>query len=151
VLGGSIVPSKSMWLYPDDAFLASLKEVDFDCKFTNESCEVHHFWYKGLHPLSESFHAASHTIRDLTKANQAYVRSRRAFFRFFGKAGLKDHTQRAAACEETLMKFVQIYDSKPELTLPQLDDEVFLLASNAIKARKNSDQLLLESQSGKKI
>lgn len=137
----TILGTCKMSLRPSDEFFATLKQVDFVCKSVGD--EKHHFWYKGLHSMSDEFHAASHRIRDIIKANESVKKSPKAFFGGATPTTWKSHAREIAKFEESFMELVKVYDSKPELTFLQLDNEVFELASCAVGERKKAEQMLI--------
>lgn len=139
----TVLGKYKLHLRPDNEFIASLKEASVVCKSINK--QKHHFWYKGLHPLADELHAASHSAQDLAKANKKLSRSSKG--RFFPDAKRMDlqlNAMQAIQHELSLLEIVRIYDSKPELTIPELDDEVFSLAYNSREERRKADRLLLE-------
>lgn len=138
----TILSKYKMTIFRNDTFFASLKNADFECKAAAR-CQEHHFWYKGLHPMSDYFHQVSHDVSDYAAYTKTCAHKPVAFFGGC-PMGLKSFIRKTAKFEESFLKQVEVYDSLPELTFPMLDDEVFKLATEVVQLRKTTLQLFVK-------
>lgn len=112
----------------DPDLFESLKEADTDCEATND--EDHHYWYKGLHPLSNELHTAAHRLKDIAHDNDALQKKpRKRFLRATKRQdpeALKKQADKIANFEHRdFLELRQRYQSEtPELQFHELNLEI---------------------------